>query len=142
MEGIEDIYVAIEFSKRNESVELFAQHYLKGFKETNGYYEYPPFKDGNEFETHDYKLMLSYVLQLERSKYKFWFENTDNKETPFAMMFFNIDGSLFLGLGVHSEFSPKYVQKLEHDFKSDLIMYCYNTVPPDSLTEFKFIIKG
>jgi len=41
---MEDIYIAIEFSERREIIELFTQKYLKGFKETNGYYEYPPFQ--------------------------------------------------------------------------------------------------
>jgi len=136
---MEDIYIAIEFPKRNESVEAFTQKYLKGFKETNGYYEYPPFTGETEFETDDYKLMRSYVLQREKSDFRFYFENAANKETPFAMMFFNEDGSLYLGLGVYSQFASKYEQKLKDDFKSSLIMFCYNTIPPDNLTEFKSI---
>ena len=139
---MEDIYIAIEFPKRDESIEVFTQKYLQGFKDANGYYEYPPFRGENEFETDDYKLMLSYVLRREKSKFRFYFENKANKETPFAMMFFNEDGSLFLGLGVYSQFASKYEQKLENDFKSSLIMFCYNTIPPDNLTEFKSIIKG
>jgi len=139
---VEDIYIAIEFSKRNESIEAFTQKYLKGFTETDGYYEYPPFRDEIEFETDDYKLMISYVLQREKSKFRFYFANAANNETPFAMMFLNEDGSLFLGLGVHSQFASKYEQQLENDFKSSLIMFCYNTIPPDNLDEFKSIIKG
>jgi len=116
--------------------------YLKGFKETNGYYEYQLFRGETEFETDDYELMMSYVLQTEPGKFRFYFKNEDDKETPFAMMFFNEDGSLFLGLGVYSQFASKYEQKLKNDFKSSLIMFCYNSMPPDSLTEFKSIIKG
>lgn len=139
---MEDIYIAIEFSKREESIGLFTQKYLKGFKETNGYYEYPPFSDETEFETDDYKLMLSYVLQKEKSNFRFYFANAANKETPFAMMCLNEDGSLFLGLGVYPQFASKYEQKLKKDFKSSLIMFCYHTIPPDNLTEFKSVIKG
>jgi len=139
---MEDIYIAIEFSKRNESIEAFTEKYLKGFKETNGYYEYPRFRGEIEFETDDYKLMLSYVLQREKSKFRFYFENAANNEVPFAMMFFNGDGSVFLGLGVESPFASKYEQKLRDDFNSSLIMYCYNTPPPDNLTEFKSIIAA
>ena len=139
---IEDIYIAIEFSKRNESAEAFTQKYLKGFKETNGYYEYPPFKGENEFETDDYELMLSYVLQREKSEFSFYFRNDADKEKPFAMMFFNKDGSLYLGLGVYPKFASKYEQELKNDFESSLIMFCYNTIPPDNLNEFKSIIKG
>ncbi|WDF76857.1 hypothetical protein PQ469_23520 [Mucilaginibacter sp. KACC 22773] len=142
MEDIEDIYVAIEFPKRNESIETFTQNYLKGFKETNGYYEYPRFRGEIEFETDDYKLMLSYILQKEKSRFCFYFENEENSEAPFAMMFFNEDGSLFLGLGVHEQFESKYEQMLKNDFKSSLIMFCYNVMPPDNLAEFKSIIKG
>jgi hypothetical protein len=139
---IEDVYIAIESSKRNESVEAFTQKYLKGFKETNGYYEYPPFKKEIEFETDDYDLMLSYVLQREKSEFTFYFRNDADKEKPFAMIFFNEDGSVFLGLGVYPNFASKYEQMLKSDFKSSLIMFCYNTIPPDNLNEFKSIIKG
>jgi len=100
-----------------------------------------PFKGETEFGTDDYKLMLSYVLQREKSKFRFYFANAANKEAPFAMMFFNEDGSLYLGLGVDSQFALKYEQQLKNDFKSSLIMFCYNTTPPDNLTEFKAIIK-
>jgi hypothetical protein len=86
--------------------------------------------------------MLSYILQKEKSRFCFYFENEANSEAPFAMMFFNEDGSLFLGLGVHEQFESKYEQMLKNDFKSSLIMFCYNVMPPDNLAEFKSIIKG
>jgi len=139
---MEDIYIAIEFSNREESIAQFTQKYLEGFNETNGYYEYPTFRGETEFETDDYKLMLSYILQKEKSKFRFYFTNAANKETPFAMMFFNEDGSAYLGLAVDSQFTSKYKQQLEKDFKSSLIMFCNNTTPPDNLTEFKSVIKG
>ncbi|MEO7213749.1 hypothetical protein [Mucilaginibacter sp.] len=140
MADIEDIYIAIEFSKRNETVEAFTQKYLKGFKESATYYEYPRYKGETEFETDDYKLMMSYVLKRENIEFRFYFENKTNKETSFAMIFFNKDGSVFLGLGVERKFMSKYEHQLKHDFNSSLIMFCYHTVPPDNLAEFKSLI--
>lgn len=141
MEDIEDVYIAIEFPKRNESVDLFIQKYLDGFEESASYYEYPRYKGETEFETDDYKSMMSYVLNRKNIAFRFYFNNESNNETPFAMIFFNEDSSVFLGLGVHEKFTSKYEQKLQADFGSSLIMFCYNTMPPDNLNEFKSLIE-
>lgn len=138
---LEDIYIAVEFSKRKESIEQFTEIYLSGFKESATYYEFPRFRGETEFETDDYKLMMSYVLTREDIGFRFYFDNAANKETPFAMIFFNEDGSLFLGLSVYPQFMSKYEYQLKKDFQSSLIMFCYNTTPPNNLDEFKSQIK-
>lgn len=137
-----DIYVAIEKSKRNSCALKFKENYLIGFQETHGYYEYPnSFNAITEFETDNCELMMSYILKEEDRPFRFYFRNDTNNETPFVMMFFNSDGSLFLGLEVASELEFKYQEKLVKDFESSLIMYCDNIPPPSSLAEFKLIIE-
>jgi hypothetical protein len=134
------IYIAIELLERKESAKLFTEKYLNGFAEVNEYYEYPQFRGKTEFETVDYREMILFVLKREGRKYRFYFKNEANRETPFAMMFFNEDGSLFLGIEVHSDYQSKYEDKLRNDFKSSMIMICNNILPPNNLVDFKLAI--
>ena len=136
-----DIYVAIDCAKRKESIGLFTEKYLVEFAEVKEYYEYPVFRGENEFETEHYWEMISFVMEKEGREFRFYFKNTANKETPFGMMFFNKDGSLFLGVQVYPEFLSKYENRLKNDFNTSLIMVCYNTLPSDNLADFKSIVQ-
>ena len=50
--------------------------------------------------TEDYKEMLTYVLKDDSRKFRFYFEDRENKEFSKAMIFINGDGSILLGVGV------------------------------------------
>ena len=138
--NLEDVYVAITATEKIKSITTFIDKYLKGFKEEVDYYEYPPFFGETEFETENYKEMLSFVLKGNNKSFRFYFENQENKETPKGMIFINKDGSVFLGLGVHSDYSSKYENKFKNDFHSSLILVCNESLPPDTLSEFKSLI--
>lgn len=111
--NLEDVYVAITATEKAKSITTFIDKYLKGFKEEVDYYEYPPFFGETEFETENYEEMLSFVLKGDNKSFRFYFEN---KETPKGMIFVNKDGSVFLGLGVPSEYSSKYENKFKNSF--------------------------
>lgn len=138
--SLEDIYVAIEASKKDESIAFFIAKYLKNFKEEADYYEYPPFFGETEFETEDYYEMISFVLKGINKSYRFYFEDQENNESPKRMIFINKDGSVFLGLGVYPNYSSKYECALMNDFNSSLILICNETLPPDNLKKFKSLI--
>ncbi len=140
--NLDDIYIAIEEDLRKyDTVEFFKQNYLKGFTEESKYYEYPPFFGDTEFETDNYREMISFVLQEKGRSYRFYFENSDNKEVQKGMIFINKDGSMYLGVGVFSPFSIEYQKRLKNDFHSSLVVICNETSPPDTLNELKEVVK-
>jgi hypothetical protein len=139
--NLEDIYVAIEASRRGEAMSKFTGNYLKGFRPESDYFEYPPFFGDTEFETDDYREMLDYVLSENGRSFQFYFVNAENQESPRAMIFINKDGSVFFGLGVESRFSGKLGKILGEDFGSSLILFCNECLPPDNLADFRLLVE-
>lgn len=137
---LEDVYVAITATEKANPISDFIDKYLRDFQEEVDYYEYPPYFGETEFETRDFNEMLSFVLEGGNRSFRFYFENPANVETPKGMIFVNSDGSVFLGLGVHPDYSVKYEHALRNDFHSSLILICNETLVPDNLREFKSLV--
>ena len=138
--NLEDIYVGVESVKKEESIKLFINKYLNNYKEESQYYEYPPFFGETEYETEDYKEMMSFVLKENGRSFRFYYESKENPEAPKGMIFINEDGSVFLGLGVFSEFTSKYKTLLESDLQTSAVLICNEALPPETFEEFKSLV--
>jgi hypothetical protein len=134
-----DIYFL--FTEFDEAlIRSFISAYLNGFSETTSYYEYPPYSGKNSFETDDFEKFLAFLLSEKKAYFHFYFSPSSveyTTEIEGGMIFFNRDGTLYLGLTVRESCINKYTEEINSKFGSKIALVCHETLPPNNALDFE-----
>lgn len=130
-----DIYALIPRQSRM-IVDKFHDTFFFGYQEQSSYYEFPQFGKRTEFETDDWRKMLTYILSKKGRNYRFYFKPTARKEIQIGYFSINIDETLTLGVTVQEKLAAKYIDYLLRDFGAISIVTCQECEPPVSTKEF------
>ncbi len=103
------------------------KNWLMGFKPKTEFFRYPQYFGKIEFETDDYFEMLSFILSEPNRDYEFYFINKNNLQYPKGMVLIN-NNSVYLGIGVHSDFEKYYISKLSEKYMKTPVI-CKNVLP-------------
>lgn len=135
-----DIYNFL-FSDFDEAlIRSFISSYLNGFLEKTSYYEYPPYSGETLFETDDFEKFLVFLLSEKKAYFHFYFSPAGVEcanEISGGMIFFNRDGTLYLGLTVIDDCINKYTKEINSKFGSEIALICYETLPPNNALDFE-----
>ncbi|VFA43746.1 hypothetical protein [Chryseobacterium indologenes] len=124
-----DLYIYID--KINGQIIFdFINDWLGDFKPEYESFEYPPYLGEIEYETDDYREMLSFILEKEGRDYRFYFENKNDLKRPKGMVFINKNHSAYLGIGVNPSNEKYFENQLIKKYKVLPIIY-YNGAIPD-----------
>ncbi|RXM38160.1 hypothetical protein BOQ62_19080 [Chryseobacterium sp. CH21] len=124
-----DLYIYID-KVNNRIIFDFITDWLNDFEPEYECFEYPPYFGETEYETVDYKEMLSFVLEKEERDYRFYFENKNDLKKTKGMVFINKDHSAYLGIGVNPTYEKYFTDQFIEKYKTSPII-CYNGAIPD-----------
>lgn len=125
-----DLYVYVN-KVNNQIICDFITDWLNDFEPEYKIFEYPPYFGETEYETQNYKEMLSFVLQKEGRDYRFYFENKNDLKKTKGMVFINKDHSAYLGIGVNPTYEKYFAAQFIKKYKI-LPITCYNGGIPDN----------
>jgi len=123
-----DLYIYID-KINGKIVSDFIKNCLEGLKPEYNIFEYPPYFGEIEYETDDYKEMLSFILEKEGREYRFYFENEHDLKRPKGMIFINKDHSAYLGIGVKPSEEKKFVKQFIENYKVLPTAYYNGAIP-------------
>jgi len=124
-----DLYIHV--NKVNRQIIFdFIKNWLDGLKPEYESFEYPPYFGEIEYETEDYKEMLSFILEKKGREYRFYFENEHDLKRPKGMIFINKDHSAYLGIGVNQNEEKYFMEQFIEKYEVSPIAY-YNGAIPD-----------
>ncbi|WBV61113.1 hypothetical protein PFY12_03095 [Chryseobacterium camelliae] len=121
-----DLYIHINKVEK-EIIFDFIKNWLIGFKPKDEFFTYPQYFGKIEFETYDYFEMLLFILSKQNRNYEFDFINKNNSQYPKGIVLIN-DNSMYLGIGVNSNYEKYFIDKLSEEYMKTPIV-CKGTLP-------------
>jgi len=133
---LSEIYIIRE-TVSPEDLLLFLKKYIYGFTPMTTVYEYPQHASITEFQTDRAEIMMDYLIENEKTNYRFYFSNLHfMEEVQNGIIIFNPDHSLTLGVWVDEALEEKYAEQLRDDFAASFCVLTRGQLPPDDYAGF------